>query len=130
MKKLNNGFTLIEVMVSLAVVATGITAAVLAMSNFSLNTSRLENKMIAQWLVANRLVEYELKAHDSSLRNSSSTNLIQTIHGREWYLQESSTVQPGGIGQIVKIRVCSDQAYEQCFNEVELYISYKDFDFR
>lgn len=56
MMKNSKGFTLIEVMVALAIFAIAMSALMSAMNNSSLNLSSLQNRTMAQWLASNHLV--------------------------------------------------------------------------
>ena len=51
------GFTLIEVMVALTIVAVAIGALIAAASSFTSNTSHLRDRTYARWVAANRLAE-------------------------------------------------------------------------
>ena len=55
-----HGFTLIEVLVALAVVAIGLTALMTAVSSTANASSYLRQKAQAQWIALNRLVEVRL----------------------------------------------------------------------
>lgn len=56
MKNLSKGFTLIEVMVALAIFAIAMSALMSAMNSSSRNLSSLQNRTMAQWLATNHLV--------------------------------------------------------------------------
>ena len=128
MKAVAKGFTLIEVMVALAMMSVGISAVMLAVSNFGLNASRMENRMMAEWLTANRLVRHQLNAHDDTLKNTSSSSLSQTMDGREWFIQETVRDVFTSHGKEVTLRICLDQAYSQCVGEYVIYIAYTELD--
>lgn len=58
MKRYNNsGFTLLEVMVALFVVAIALGGAIKVMGNAAQNTSRLSNKTFAQWVGLNQIAK-------------------------------------------------------------------------
>ena len=50
------GFTLIEVMVALAIFAVSMTALMAAMNTNASNLSNLQNRTLAQWLASNHMV--------------------------------------------------------------------------
>jgi general secretion pathway protein I len=56
----NGGFTLLEVLVALAIAATGITAMVQAMTARINRAQDLEQKVLATWVAGNRLSELRL----------------------------------------------------------------------
>ena len=51
------GFTLVEVLVALAIVALGSAAVMTALSTGSQSTSRLRERSYAEWVALNRLTE-------------------------------------------------------------------------
>lgn len=107
------GFTLVEVMAALAVVAVGIAATVTVVSSIALNTSRLEDKATAQWLVSNRLTEIRLKQHERKQSSGSSSTTI-TIAAREWYVFDVLTeTDVKGVYE-AKITVCLDSSKADC----------------
>ncbi len=57
MKNNNTGFTLLEVMVALFVVAIALGGAIKVMGNAAQNTSRLSNKTFAQWVGLNQIAK-------------------------------------------------------------------------
>lgn len=78
-------FTLIEVMVALAVVAVALPALLLTISQQLDGLRYLEDRSHAQWVAANRLAELRLI---SQARGRLQTGLIsgsEELAGREWY---------------------------------------------
>ena len=53
--KTNKGFTLLEVMIALFVIAVALGGVIKVMGNAAINSSRLSNKTIAQWVALNRI---------------------------------------------------------------------------
>ena len=58
----NRAFTLVEVMVALAVVAIAVPALLLTLSQQIDGTRYLQDRIQAQWIAANRLAELRLVA--------------------------------------------------------------------
>ncbi len=88
------GFTLLEVLVALAIFAT-VAAAVLTASARSLqNAARLEDKTLAGWIADNRLTELQL-ASSPSAPGRDSREL--SFAGRQWqlYSETVTTSDPG-----------------------------------
>ena len=107
------GFTLVEVMAALAVVAVGIAATVTVVSSIALNMSRLEDKAMAQWLGSNRLAEIRLKQHESEQSSGSSSNTI-TMAAREWYVFDVlKKTDVKGVYEAT-ITVCVDSLKSNC----------------
>jgi general secretion pathway protein I len=57
-----NGFTLLEVMVALAVIALGLAAVIQTVTATTSNTIYLRDKTFAYWVAQNQLAEIELTA--------------------------------------------------------------------
>ena len=53
--RLSRGFTLVEVLVALVVVALGLTALMVAVSGTARTSGYLQDKVVAQWIALNRL---------------------------------------------------------------------------
>lgn len=86
-------FTLLEVLVALAIFATVAAAVLTAAASSVRNAARLEEKALAGWLADNQLVELQLQ------RPSPGTGRNQrevSYAGRDWQLQEAidSTSDP------------------------------------
>ena len=60
MKYNNSGFTLLEVMVALFVVAIALGGAIKVMGNAAQNSSRLSNKAFAQWVGSNQIAKLKI----------------------------------------------------------------------
>lgn len=56
----NRGFTLVEVLVALVVVALGLTALLVAVNSTARTSGYLRDKTLAQWIALNRLSEVRL----------------------------------------------------------------------
>lgn len=82
---LPKGFTLIEVMLAMAIFAIA-GVALLGSADTSLRTlSQLEQKMIASWVASNQLVEASL---DQSWPPKNNKTGKSDIAGHEWFWQQ------------------------------------------
>lgn len=77
------GFTLIEVMLAMAIFAIAGTALLSSTDSSLRNLSYLEQKMIANWVVSNQLVEASL-APTWPPRNKQGS---EEMAGHQWYWQ-------------------------------------------
>ncbi len=68
------GFTLVEVLVALVVVAMGLTALMLAVSGTASASGYLRDKAIAQWIALNRLTEVRLNLSPTKLAQSGGSS--------------------------------------------------------
>ena len=81
----NRGFTLVEVMVALAVVAVALPALLVALSQQVDATAYLRDKSMAQLVAANKLVEIRIlsRVRQSLLKGRDSG--VAEMGDREWY---------------------------------------------
>jgi general secretion pathway protein I len=75
------GFTLIEVMVALMVVALGMMAVIQAVGDTASNSSYLRDKTIAHWIAMNKLTEVRLLPSAPKIAKSSDD---VEMAGRDW----------------------------------------------
>jgi len=59
-KQAITGFTLLEVLVALAILAITLSALISASGSYARNASYLKEKTLAQWIAENKAVEYQL----------------------------------------------------------------------
>lgn len=91
--KINKGFTLIEVMIALSVVAIGLMATLKAINQEISGSSITQNKMIALWLLQNKVAE---------IRLNSTLPIIGLNQGKQilfnqtwqWQTETKATVNP------------------------------------
>ncbi len=108
-KPTNRGFTLLEILVALAIAATGITAMVTAISDYAGRTITLETKLYSAWVASNRLAELSIgRAWPAAGRSEGSS----TMAGRTWYFSEEITTTSEPEIARVDITVYSDEDRE------------------
>ena len=79
------GFTLVEVMVALAVVAIALPALLVALSQQVDATAYLRDKSVAQLVAANKLVEIRLLARSRQSLLEGRDSGVMEMGDREWY---------------------------------------------
>ena len=99
------GFTLVEVMVALAVVAVALPALLLTLSQQLDGTRYLEQRTAAQWVAANRLEELRLVA---AAKGRLATGVVEgsvELAGRTWFWwsEGEETQVPGFYRYRVKV---------------------------
>ena len=77
------GFTLVEVLVALMVVAIGLAALMVAVSGAARSSGYLRDKTLAQWIALNRLSEVRLNANNKFGQNTDTGEL--DFGGRTWH---------------------------------------------
>ncbi len=87
------GFTLLEVMVALAVAAIGLGAVAKSMTANVDVSDRLKQRTLATWVASNRLAE--LRMYRQFISNGGQSGKAE-MGGYEWFLEEkySATADP------------------------------------
>ena len=88
----HSGFTLIEVLVALFVVATALAALGFAGARALENQAALEERTLALWAADNRLAEARL---ERTLQPGTSSGSVQ-IGSRDWRWRRRIELAPGG----------------------------------
>jgi general secretion pathway protein I len=78
----SRGFTLVEVLVALTLVALGLTALMVAVSGTARTSGYLRDKTIAQWIALNRLTQVRLMVN--KLGDNQDTGQLD-FAGRKWH---------------------------------------------
>jgi general secretion pathway protein I len=98
------GFTLVEVLVALVVVAVGMGALLAALGAAADNTSYLRDKTFAQWVALNRVAEVRLQ---NGAPTKGKTNGTTEFAGHKWQWEQEVTSLdvPGVLRMDVKVRM-------------------------
>ncbi len=91
MKNKKQGFTLLEVLVALAILAIALSAAIKVSTENVENASYLRDRTLAHWVAMNILTEIQIKAVWPSLGKKTGTTMMAE---REWFwiMNTSDTV--------------------------------------
>ena len=76
------GFTLIEVVVALAVITIGLSAVIKATGIVTKNTAQLNERTIAMWVAQNAMAEFELDLEGDADKETKGT---EEMAGVEWH---------------------------------------------
>jgi general secretion pathway protein I len=92
-----DGFTLVEVMVALAIVALSVPALLFALDQQIDGTAYLRDKSLARVVASNRLTELRLLAEARGTLPRGSESGEEVLAGRDWYwwVETGSTEVPG-----------------------------------
>ncbi len=103
------GFTLIEVLVALAIAAIGLSAVLSVVTNSSRNAVYLRDKIYAAWIGENKIVEARLA---QTLPSVDKTNGELDYGGRKWKWEQTVTqTDVPGLRRIdVAVRLSEDPA--------------------
>lgn len=90
MKKNNQGFTLIEVMVAVGVIAIALPALMFSMMTQIDGSAYLRDKLQAQWVAENILTEIRIENRLTGSVPNSDKSGTEELGGRDWYWQTRS----------------------------------------
>jgi general secretion pathway protein I len=99
MKTNQQGFTLVEVLVAVAIVAMAVTGILVAMMRQIDGTAYLRDKLFAHYVAQNQMeLALLANAHSNRIPNDASSGVDDMI-GRKWYwrAQPKATQQPGAV---------------------------------
>jgi general secretion pathway protein I len=97
------GFTLLEVMVALAVIALALAAATSAVSANIRNASGLQQRTYAHWVAMNKLAEMQLARQWPAINKVTSGSSLMAR--QEWYWTTKVTKTPDPFDLIRKVDV-------------------------
>jgi len=106
------GFTLVEVMVALAIVAVALPALLLALSQQADDTAYLRDKTVAQMVAANKLAEIRLIVGSTRNLQAGRSNGVETMVGRDWHWWVETVATPVEKFFRIEIRVALDPERE------------------
>ena len=84
MKRSQRGFTLVEVLVALMIVAMGLAALMVAVSGTARTSGYLRDKTLAQWIALNRLSEVRLNLNKAAQTTDKGTGELKFAN-RTWH---------------------------------------------
>ena len=108
MKKAN-GFTLIEVLVALAIVAIGMAAVLEALTSSANTAVYLQDKTFAEWVALNRIETVRLSGAVPKA-GSSDDNVDYAERKWEWQQKVTNTAYPGIVQIEVDVRPAGSKA--------------------
>jgi general secretion pathway protein I len=101
----SRGFTLIEVLVALVIVAFGIGAVLAALSGSASNVSSLREKTLAQWVALNRVTDVRMTLQGPTTGTTEGD--VKNFGNSDWHWQQIVTAVdeiPGMLQITVKVR--------------------------
>lgn len=117
------GFTLVEVMVALAVVAIALPALLVTLSRQIDDTAYLRDKTLAQMVAANKLAETRLVVAATRSLGAGKSSGVARMAERDWYWWSETKATPLDNFLRIEIRVAqSEQFREQPLYTLNAYM--------
>lgn len=98
----NKGFTLLEVIVALAVIAFALAAAVSAVSGNTRNAAGLQQRTYAHWVAMNKMAELHISRQWPSTKTTKGSTLMAR---HEWFWAMKISKTPDGEDMIRRVDV-------------------------
>jgi general secretion pathway protein I len=108
-RRASSGFTLIEILVALAIVALALGAVVAETGHYVAAMARMQDRTLAHWIAVDRVTEAQLSGTWPSTGNTEGT---VEFAGREWLwtLRVSETPNENMRRLDVEVRVAADES--------------------
>ncbi len=113
------GFTLLEVMVALAVIAIGLGAVITEASRNISNATLLEAKTLGHWVATNKIVEVQVSADWPSAGEEKGD---LEMAGRDWYWRTIVIDTPDDRVKRLDVEVRTDSGSERPIVKVISYL--------
>jgi general secretion pathway protein I len=114
------GFTLLEVLIALAILAIALGSIIKMASNQTLNTAHLRDKTLAHWVALNKIAELQLTAE---WPNKGKQQGSEEMGAHEWHWVRTVTDTPDDRVWQVEIAVFWNKQDEQPVTQLTSFLS-------
>lgn len=120
MNKRSTGFTLIEVLVALAIIAISLGAILSTSGTQASGATYLKQKTIAHWVAMNEITRIQI---EKSVTETGSRDGDSEMAGVKWYWTRKITkTEFDGVFEI-ELRVFNDKKHDNSLTKLSAYVS-------
>lgn len=116
MPRAERGFTLLEIVIALAVAVLGIAAVAKATGGAATVATETRERMLAVWVAGNRLSELRITR---AWPGTGSNDMVRTMGGRTWHLTQ--TVTPTSEADLRRVEVTVYTDPDRDVRELEMH---------
>jgi general secretion pathway protein I len=115
-----HGFTLLEVLAALTILAIALAAIIGTASNQALNTAHLRDKTLAHWVAMNKIAEMQITA-EWPAKGKKRGEEAMGIH--EWHWVRTVSETPDARVRLVEVAVYREKQDEQPVARLSSFLS-------
>lgn len=120
MTRLRNGFTLLEVMVALAIFATAALALINTASIQLSSVPLLQERALANYVAHNRMVDIQLENEFPDIGNKKGDS---ELADRTWYWRQRVVKASDEKLRMIEVKVALDRSFDNVLAEVQTYVA-------
>ncbi|MCG7982588.1 MAG: type II secretion system minor pseudopilin GspI [Candidatus Thiodiazotropha lotti] len=116
----NQGFTLLEILIALAILAIALTSIISVASNQTVNVAYLRDKTLAHWVAMNQMTELQVT---NQWPATGSKKGKEEMGLQEWHWQREVSKTPDDRVRQVEIRVFRNKGDESSVTRLVSFLS-------
>jgi general secretion pathway protein I len=116
----NGGFTLLEILIALAILATAFGSIITVAANQSANVSYLRDKTLAHWVAMNQITELQVANEWPAIGNKQGD---EEMGRQKWYWTQTISATPDDRVRKLEVAVFSKRGNEEAVARLVSFLS-------